>query len=300
MHSEIRNRIYEFALERDDFEGWENAVPLLVRLDIRQKLKRPIRQSENSARQFFPLTQVCQLIRKEYRPIWLRNSSIRLKYTDINRCLCTFYGCMHSPITPKLIQISLEDEKEEIINLLPLLHRRMKRKDLKIEVVSHKIIAELAEIHKIDPSECVLCEDELAEGTTTSEELGRTGCVHTDFHFDTIVEMMSENYWYHPCLNRFLNHDDSDWENDITCDKIASVRLDFSTINEGFPTILIEASVNSDIAHEAHDFESMSGLVCDYLALRGLVPVHYSLKFKLVIPFDYEVFQERYKDSDTE
>jgi hypothetical protein len=44
----------------------------------------------NSARGFLAFTQTCRQIRAEYRPIWMRNSYVRIDFDDFEEFVATF------------------------------------------------------------------------------------------------------------------------------------------------------------------------------------------------------------------
>jgi hypothetical protein len=82
--------------------------------------------SETDLCKFFPLTQVCQQIRKEYRPLRLRDSTLRLVFEDLPGWFDTFY-----PTTtdlqnyPKVLQISwrpeIDNAEGHILDITPLI-----------------------------------------------------------------------------------------------------------------------------------------------------------------------------------
>lgn len=81
--AELRNRIYDFCKEMDS--DFEYMPPLLV------KNMEPSPPTTNwSYRAFFALKQACQQIRTEFRPLWLRDSTIRITFAALNPFINTY------------------------------------------------------------------------------------------------------------------------------------------------------------------------------------------------------------------
>lgn len=135
---EIRNRIYDFAIEDCSLVGWRFGIPLLSRrcglYRSRGKEKDWSRGSkDDSARKFFGLTQVCRQIRAEYRPLWTQKSSVCIHYHDVE----VYFEVFHRTFThfesgndtPKNLWIYWDPIPPSAMNLTPLIRMRMARKD---------------------------------------------------------------------------------------------------------------------------------------------------------------------------
>jgi hypothetical protein len=90
---------------------------------------RPDRSYEYSARRFLALTQICKQIRAEYRPLWLRDSSINLNLDDVKCFITTFFPTTDGyGNAPKLLLISWDHEggydEDLLFDITPLLRLR--------------------------------------------------------------------------------------------------------------------------------------------------------------------------------
>jgi hypothetical protein len=142
MSAELRNRIYDFAKEA----GFATfAPPPLFSTSKPATSGRPF----NVGRRFFALTQTSKQIRSEFRPLWLRGSSIRIKFDDIDRFIDTFYGTVAEyDNAPKLLIISWDDHYDEdspddlddvLFDVAPLLRLRAFCPTSSINFVPHRL-----------------------------------------------------------------------------------------------------------------------------------------------------------------
>ncbi|KAF9732646.1 hypothetical protein PMIN06_005772 [Paraphaeosphaeria minitans] len=278
MPPEIRNRIYHFAFEREDlFEGWEFAVPLVDSHAGHRcgQSQWPMSKYDCSlsARNFLGLTQTCKLIRKEYRPIWLRNSSIRVRPRHLMLYIHAFYGCVtdYSTNMPKLIQIShLQDAVgEQIIDLTQMLRMRTASSGIKFEFIPHELTEKEGPWIQ-DWSDCDICQG-FSDIASDDEESEAFICYHDDIHRDVYAEyLLGGEYPYLGPLNKFIAHDNAKWLKDIRDRKVTRVKLDLSDGDYFAPEIAIRLSNGSDVVTTELSMKSMLGAASAYVKDRGL------------------------------
>ncbi|KAF2437544.1 hypothetical protein P171DRAFT_437628 [Karstenula rhodostoma CBS 690.94] len=294
MPPEIRNRIYHFATERDNFEGWEDAVPLI---DMHTghgcgRSQWPMSKYECSlsARNFLGLTQTCKLIRKEYRPIWLRNSSIRVLPRYLSVYIHTFYGCGadYSTNMPKLIQISHCQDAfgQNNLDLTEMLRMHAASPATKFEFVPHELTQEEG-LWNDRLDDCFMCEEEIMFGETDIDELEENGCPHFEEHREAFADfLLMEQYPYLLALDKFLAHDNAKWLADIQDREVIRVKLDTYDGEYGSPDVTIRLRHGSEIVTQKLKKKSMSDAASDYIKDRSLRDVntgHASLHFQLQI-----------------
>jgi hypothetical protein len=102
--TELRNKIYAYCVE-DVFRGatagggWTFFDP----------------------RQYFSLTQVCKLLRDEYRPLYMADLNIQIWLPDLNAFLKTFlktWSCFHKDARPR-ITIHIPNHMDPWVDLTP-------------------------------------------------------------------------------------------------------------------------------------------------------------------------------------
>lgn len=286
FHSEIRNRIYEFASEHDDYEGYEKAVPWVrycchshCHHRICRNPQWPVDPNRPSARSFLGLTQTCKQLRQEYRPIWLSQSCVRLRIFHVRSYIQTFYGCRaHWSTLPKLLQVSFDHRDDSVVSLSQLFRMRAACDTLKIELIPHELTLVNGPWDDRDPEDCPLCEEE----TISARLLAKRGCIHTEFHRESYEEyVLDEEYGYLSKLNEILNHNNSQWLDDIRSNTIISVRLDLSTDDDLLPTILVELDPESNLLAKRRN-SSFVFAASHYLTRRKLMDNGH-LQFKLLV-----------------
>lgn len=228
---ELRNRIYDFATEAS-YEGWLDPPPFLMHHCCDVKKQWPMTNTYFTARKFFGLTQVCKQIRAEYRPLWLRNSSVRIHLSHLNLFLQVF----HEPrwtieTSPKLLQISWDHNDDfargqHPFDITKLLHLRAHCPSTKIEFVAHG----LAEGEGPDlEDDCWVCmEDPDSDADDPDYE-----CHHGEAMYEDWVDFMMREYWYLRGLNRFLSKKDPTWLAQIREHGILQVHLTLESLHGG-------------------------------------------------------------------
>jgi hypothetical protein len=276
--AEIRNRIYHFATERDDFEGWEDAVALL---DMHAghgcgRKQWPMSKAAcySSGRNFLGLTQTCKLLRREYRSIWLRTSSVRVRIFHLVPYIHTLYGCGSTEHTnlPKLVQISLNHDLigEDDIDLTQMLRMRAACPTTRFEFIPHELT--LDEGPWIDSMvDCDVCDAETRNGEMSLEEFVEHGCPHEYLHRAEYADYLcSEEYSYLLALNKLLAHDNPKWLKDIRDRDVARVKLNTSDGDYYSPELTIRLAHDSDIVTEDLSEKSMLEAAYDYVRGRDL------------------------------
>jgi hypothetical protein len=150
--TELRNRIYDYAVEEPDIAEDLPYFPLM-RPSAEPCAFGVVRTKNGGLRIFFALTQTCSQIRAEYRPLWLRNSKPRLAPRYLSSYFRTFYPTTQDlQHAPHELQISwhhdvpielakdcvLDNRRDRDIDVTPLLKMRVHRSDFRARVVSHK------------------------------------------------------------------------------------------------------------------------------------------------------------------
>ncbi|KAJ4352227.1 uncharacterized protein N0V89_007574 [Didymosphaeria variabile] len=274
---ELRNRIYHFATERDDFDGWEEAVPLV---DLHRghgcgRSQWPMSKGACylSGRRFLGLTQTCKLLRLEYRPIWLRNSSVRVRCPHLLLYIHTFYGCgsKYSNL-PKLVQISYNHDIQDHIDVTQILLMRAACPNTKFEFVPHELTLDDGPWNQPGADEdCDLCEEEVMAGDMFMEEFEDYGCPHDYYRRHGYAEwLLEEEYPYLPSLNKFLAHDNGNWVEDIQSGEVIRVMLDAAGPDREIPELTIRLASDSDTANEGLIDKSMLEVARDYVSSRSL------------------------------
>lgn len=287
--AEIRNHIYHFATEADHFEGWKNPVPLVTSHAGHGCGQRQWPMSDykcvHSARNFLGLTQTCKLIRKEYRPIWLRNSIIRVLPTHLSVYIHTFYGCGHGNTfsdLPKLIQLShdKDDVGQEILDLTLLLRMHAKSPATQFEFIPDVLTQEEGP-WTLYYDECDLCEDEMMDEIMDEmdedemdiyemmdKDMGDRevrDCTHGLYHRAEYADyLFFDDYVHLGALNRFLAHDNVKWLEDIRNFEVARVKLDVSDAIQHPPEIIIRLSNNSEAVTQELSKKSLSAAALEY------------------------------------
>lgn len=89
--------------------------------------KIPNRKNTNGGRQYLSLAHTCKQIREEFRPLWLRDSAVRLELENVEPFLATYYPTRAEyQNAPKLLLISWHhDEADDVLfDITPLLRLR--------------------------------------------------------------------------------------------------------------------------------------------------------------------------------
>lgn len=280
--AEIRNRIYDFATERDDYDGWKKAVPLVTYHVGRGKDDTPSQWPMStwrkyvSARNFFGLTQTCKLIRKEYRPIWLRNSSIRVRLVHLNLYIHTFYGCGtdYSNI-PKLIQLSHNHDvhNQDSLDITHLLRMHVASPATKFEFIAEEL-AEVEGPWSTTYEDCDLCDEDFIGAGTPSDPYPPSDmsldCPHEEVHRAAYASYLLEDELpYLDALNNLIAHDNPKWLGDIRDGDVTRVKFDTSDMYRECPEITIRFWNGSDVVKTVSK-KSMLGAASDYIHTRDL------------------------------
>ncbi|RYN46382.1 hypothetical protein AA0118_g12596 [Alternaria tenuissima] len=117
LPAEIRNRIYHFTKEKV-YDEW--LTPPLLSRGHKIPIGGTISPSQLGTLRYRAFTQVCQQIRAEFRPIWLRQSCFRMELPAVAQFIKTYYPKVTDyQNAPKLLLISwdhglIEDEFGEV------------------------------------------------------------------------------------------------------------------------------------------------------------------------------------------
>lgn len=200
LKPELRNRIYHFAAEAK-FESDGRVPPVITK--ARQE---PIAATAYNlgARTFMGLTQSCKQIRAEYRVLWLRDSSIRIKLEDVQSYMATFYPKAEDYCNaPKLLLISWDHEndgydKDVLFEITLLLRIRAFCPSNVIQFVCRRLVE-----YDIPDADCFECGHNI-----------RCTCRAECDHEDTIEEVMFDvhvDYHYMMVLNELLANSNGAW-----------------------------------------------------------------------------------------
>ncbi|KAF2638772.1 hypothetical protein P280DRAFT_550869 [Massarina eburnea CBS 473.64] len=198
LPAELRNRVYNFAMDPSSYSGWKNAAL------IRSRNRAPVRLygtvKPSPTRPFTGLLAVNKRIRNEYGPLARRNACIRLLPYQIN----PFFSTYHRPPnynyanSPKLLQISWDHSYNDS-HMLPMNLMRAHCPTTTIEFVPHHLA------NNEDPV-CSACEDR-----------------HWSYNPPAAIADEIKSYDYLTHLNAFLAHDNKTWLQDIRDGKVESV-----------------------------------------------------------------------------
>ncbi|KAF2246359.1 hypothetical protein BU26DRAFT_607556 [Trematosphaeria pertusa] len=220
---EIRNLIYDYAIDDSEIHGgWSNAPRLL---SLRKgRITPPLAPASASTRQFLGLTQVCKRTRTEYRPIWLRHTAIRIKYGELPAFLQTFYPIVSNyQNAPKLLQISWEHSKGTL-DLTSLFQMRVQCPTFPGEFVAHVLAegalpADFGEHFRDDI--CGEC------GQNLIWDLGTWSCGTHRVYYEDIFNgwcmYYVEEYEYLGSLNCLLAHRNEQWLADVREGRVTHV-----------------------------------------------------------------------------
>lgn len=249
---------------------------------------------EKSGRKFFGLTQVCRKIREEYKPIWLSNSSVRIRAEwPLSVYLHQFYGSCHPrEHLPKLIQITLDHEWVPILDITHLLRLRAAHPETKIAFIPDALtdLDEYRDFYE----ECPWCieemtAEEIAEGLLPVGELPDYKCPHSDELRRAFCTSFLENEL--PCLeamNNLLAHDDPNWLEDLQSRGVTCVRLEYHSDLDPYPDVTIRLAHHADIVKSKNKNKSIKEVVTSYVKSRNLKATDTScdshLHFQLLIP----------------
>jgi hypothetical protein len=169
----------------------------------------PTEKPRHSSRDFLALTQTSKQLRSEFRPLWLRASSVRLRFDDIDRFIKSFYSTVSDyGFAPKLLVMSwyqlYNDEDADldsaVFNISALLRLGAYSPTSKIEFVPHRLIEyELSNVERDDYGHSLHC------------DCGFNDCDH-DAGFETAHKILrDEMYYYLQPLNDILSNYTESW-----------------------------------------------------------------------------------------
>ncbi|KAF2032773.1 hypothetical protein EK21DRAFT_60054, partial [Setomelanomma holmii] len=198
---ELRNRIYHLAQEAT-FDADEFELPPLLAKQTTTATKK-ITSSRNTGRKFFSLTQTCKHIRSEYRPIWLRNSTIRLDFNDLEAFIRTYYPNVDDYCNaPKLLAIAWDHDKmkEEdiLLDIAPLFRLRAFCSTFVATFVCRRLLD-----GDLPNAVCEECGHSL-----------RCGCETYCDHSDALEDIFAGLFWAYGCmkdLNQLLANPNDCW-----------------------------------------------------------------------------------------
>lgn len=266
LYTEIRNRIYDYAVEDKSFRFLCNGPPTVNR-HVRGcgRSAWPLDPQEHSERQFLGLTQTCKQLRTEYRPIWLRNSRVRVTHDNLRAYIHTFYGCAtRYTDMPRLIQISYDHDLVQMIDVSLLLRISANCRTTQVELIPHVLTQKVGPW--TDDEECPICKWELEEGM---EEAHEDGCPHLEERFEDYLDyIQDEEYLYLASLNFFLAHNNSNWLEDIRDYTVDGVKI---VIEDGVAyEVWIQVCDDCKMAQKKQRGENMAEIIDEYVQTRGL------------------------------
>ncbi|KAF2124583.1 hypothetical protein P153DRAFT_370976 [Dothidotthia symphoricarpi CBS 119687] len=194
---EIRNRIYDFTKEYDYFPDGL-VPPLLIRSS-----KLYDSPNKYSARNYFALTQTCKQLRSEFRPLWLRNSGIRIDPEDLDEFVGTFYPRIDEyQNAPRLLLINWDHDicydDNLVFKLTPLLRLHAHCPTFTAKFVCRKIID-----GDFPNTECYGCGHSIHCGCSAD-------CDHEETILDACADLYSD-YSYTEALDEFLANKNEAW-----------------------------------------------------------------------------------------
>ncbi|KAF2870433.1 hypothetical protein BDV95DRAFT_639967 [Massariosphaeria phaeospora] len=218
LPAEIRNYIYELATEKPIVD--EIAPCLAPKTSLKHW-----RASPASLWDYFALTQVCQQIRAEYRPCWIRQWCVRVRWEFFKRFMDTFISPHHfDAATPKLIQLSFVYEDmytRKIFDITELLRLRTANPTFKFEFIAHRLSYG---IH--DEGYCCKCGSLLSEFAGDGDkECGSGSCSGTAERMKASIRSWHS---YLDVFNGILAMDNAKWLRAIREDHIDAVAFQFA------------------------------------------------------------------------
>jgi hypothetical protein len=216
--------------------------------------------------QFFGLTQSCKQLRSEYRPLWIRDLTVRLKTGIFSEFVATFLPTSkdESLLGPKLIQISWDHGLDNILekDLTPFLLLRGRLPDICFDFVPYR----LADL-KMEPGEepCEFCCERMhleEHGHDPEDADGYCSCYDSDMDYEEWVMLEEDRMEYTDILKDFLSNNNEKWMADILAENI-NVKFSFDRESD-LPTFRIFCKkplkmAASDLAH-AYDLLKSWGI----------------------------------------
>ncbi|KAJ4368528.1 hypothetical protein N0V86_009433 [Didymella sp. IMI 355093] len=245
--------------------------------EIRSRIYHFCKEYEFSydSRAFFSLTQTCKQIRAEYRPLWLRGSSVTLDFEDLTDYFATFHG---QPGTqqvdvhhaPKMMRVLWDHKKEPyntsdlLLDLKPLLNFRASCKWFTVHLESRQIAEGDYPHGDCDAcNQCINCqsrcklvdwrallrghsptsfEDDIIDYNSDDlEEMFPIWdtCPHDDLLDEAKSEIHAE-YSYLNALNCFLSNNNETWLESIRDDDLNHTKIECTMgPKHKYPTIYI-------------------------------------------------------------
>lgn len=271
--AEIRNRIYDFATEQDDYLNWQKPVPFVAHNSPSERPKQwPMDPSSPSARKFFGLTQVCKQIRAEYRPIWLQQSSVRVFLRDHLDYIDTFHGGMggHKHM-PQLIQISWLNGDDKRVELTGLFSIRAHSNGTRIEMISH--VLHQHEKHLANCSGCEFCGHIWTEIEIVLDypESWETELEPHELLACYKNETMVIIYPYLVTLNTLFEYGNPNWLRDIKSKEILEVWVDDLDYSHP-PTVWFRFDPRNSLFNTEEYGDLNPNAKTSWLTIRGFLP----------------------------
>jgi hypothetical protein len=216
--------------------------------------------------QFFGLTQSCQQLRSEYRPLWIRDLTVQLRTGNFSEFVATFLPTSkdESLLGPKLIQISWNHGPDSIFGLdqTPFLLLRGRFPDIRFDFVSYR----LADLN-MEPSDelCEFCCEQTyleEHGHDPEDADGYCTCFDSDMDYEEWLMVEEDRMDYTHILKDFLSNNNEKWMTDILAENI-TVKCFFDRETD-LPTFKILCKkplkmAASDLAH-AHSLLKSWGI----------------------------------------
>jgi hypothetical protein len=182
--------------------------------------------------QSFGLTQTCKQLRAEYRPLWIRELSIRLVPTTIALFMAAFLPVSaQQDQGPKLVQISWCQGRDNLLkecrDLTSLLQLRARFPYVRLQYVPYRV-ADL----KWGPVDdmCESCEElnDMADHGYNIDSLsGYCTCHSEDMTYEDWVEFEETRMGHMEVVKDFISNNNDEWHTDILAEQM-TVEFTFS------------------------------------------------------------------------
>jgi hypothetical protein len=258
------------------------------------------------ARTYFPLTQACKLIRAEYRPLWLRQSSVRIDLEDMNDFMTAFYP-RHGDRkdwycnAPRLLLLSCDHDKMQYKNkgqsldLKPLLELRALSPSTVVQFVSRREVE-----FDLPCRRCRRCGYCICDKCPKSYQVPKTRKYSSDDsmawfediycgdeipHEDAVDEVMGElsrDYAYLDPLNDFLANDNEQWLQSLRGDSMLRVSIEYTLDRFKDSPMLYLRFAKYDMPSLLQT-QRMYSSACSYLRSMGILNQETSEKLDFVV-----------------
>ncbi|PVI05312.1 hypothetical protein DM02DRAFT_725273 [Periconia macrospinosa] len=294
LPAEIRNRIYDFATERTNLP---TCAPLLVHHGRRSPRRTRPWPAANfwSFRLFFGLTQVCRQIRAEYRPMWLSNSTVRIKFHKLEHFLEVFHG---RGLGPRALTISWNpDRLEETFDRKSgylwsiSLHRLFQ---IRIFLGTEVRFAVEQTFIEEDVTLCEKCAGTVALKDPDFTKYGSESCRHEYLNDDVFLD--DDQCVVYGCfrnINDMFFHDNVEWLSRLRNRRFISMTLMHNLYQDDAGYVIFEMFSEPAIEIESNDHRVLAKRAHFLTDTMGLSQAKFpGLWYSILIPVDLERVQE--------